>query len=37
MFRSVKCPKCGEMISEARARVRDGGFIFIPCSGEYDR
>jgi formylmethanofuran dehydrogenase subunit E len=35
IFKSVKCSKCGEMVSEARARVRDGVFVCIPCYGGY--
>lgn len=37
IFRSVKCTKCGEMVSEARARVQDGGFVCITCHGVYTR
>jgi formylmethanofuran dehydrogenase subunit E len=37
IFRSVKCSKCGEMVSEARARVQDGGFVCIPCFDVYSR
>jgi formylmethanofuran dehydrogenase subunit E len=37
LFQSVKCSKCGEMVAESRARVRDGRFVCIPCSDEYTR
>lgn len=31
IFRSVACARCGEVVSEARARVRDGQVVCIPC------
>ncbi len=37
LFNSVTCAFCGEPVSEARARVRDGKFACIPCAGEYTR
>ncbi len=37
IFKSVKCTRCGEMVAESRARVRDGGFVCIPCYDEYTR
>lgn len=37
IFRSVQCASCGEMVSEHRARVKDGKFVCIPCAGEYGR
>jgi formylmethanofuran dehydrogenase subunit E len=37
IFKTVKCAKCGEMVSESRARVQDGGFVCIPCFNEYSR
>ncbi|SHJ49344.1 FmdE family protein [Desulfofundulus thermosubterraneus] len=37
IFNSVTCAFCGEPVSEARARVRDGKFACIPCAGEYTR
>lgn len=37
IFASVPCSKCGEMVAEHRARVRDGKFVCIPCAGEYGR
>jgi formylmethanofuran dehydrogenase subunit E len=37
IFRSVQCASCGEMVAEHRARVRDGKFVCIPCTGEYGR
>ncbi|MDO9326548.1 MAG: TraR/DksA C4-type zinc finger protein [Methanoregula sp.] len=33
---SVPCAKCGEMVAEHRARVRDGKFVCMPCAGEYN-
>lgn len=35
IFRSVCCEACGEMVSESRARLRDGRVVCIPCSDEY--
>jgi formylmethanofuran dehydrogenase subunit E len=37
IFRSVQCSSCGEMVSEHRARVKDGKFVCIPCAGGYGR
>jgi len=37
IFESVKCARCGEMVAESRARVRDGKFSCIPCFDEYTR
>lgn len=37
IFKSVKCAECGENVMEARARVKDGQFVCIPCAGEYTR
>jgi len=37
IFKSVKCARCGEMVAESRARVRDGGIVCIPCYAEYTR
>jgi formylmethanofuran dehydrogenase subunit E len=37
IFASVPCAKCGEMVAEHRARVRDGKFVCMPCAGEYGR
>ncbi len=37
IFKSVKCAKCGEMVSESRARVQDGAIVCIPCYDEYSR
>ncbi|MGB9802325.1 FmdE family protein [Desulfofundulus sp.] len=37
IFNSVTCAFCGEPVSEARARVKDGKFACIPCAGEYTR
>jgi formylmethanofuran dehydrogenase subunit E len=37
IFESVKCGRCGEMVAESRARVRDGKFSCIPCFDEYTR
>ncbi|OPY28940.1 MAG: FmdE, Molybdenum formylmethanofuran dehydrogenase operon [Methanocella sp. PtaU1.Bin125] len=37
LFQSVQCSKCGEMVAESRARVRDGRFVCIPCFDEYAR
>jgi formylmethanofuran dehydrogenase subunit E len=35
LFNSVKCAECGEIVSESRARVKDGKIVCIPCSNEY--
>ncbi|MFZ5633528.1 MAG: FmdE family protein [Bacillota bacterium] len=37
IFNSVKCTRCGEYVMEARARVRDGRPVCIPCSDDYNR
>jgi formylmethanofuran dehydrogenase subunit E len=37
IFNSVPCAFCGENVSEARARVRDGKLACIPCAGSYTR
>lgn len=37
IFDSVTCAFCGEPVAEARARVREGKFACIPCTGEYSR
>lgn len=37
IFNSVRCDQCGEYVSEARARVKDGKMVCIPCAGEYSR
>lgn len=37
IFKSVKCAECGENVMEARARVKDGKIVCIPCAGEYTR
>lgn len=34
IFSSVKCSICGENIMEPRARVKDGGYVCLPCSGQ---
>lgn len=31
IFTSVKCSKCGEMVSEHRSRVKNGQIVCIPC------
>lgn len=35
IFRSVTCARCGELVMEPRARVRDGQIVCIPCSDYY--
>ncbi len=35
IFTSVPCARCGEMVMEPRARVRDGQYVCIPCSESY--
>ena len=35
LFNSVKCAECGEVVSESRARVKNGKIVCIPCSNEY--
>ncbi len=37
IFKSVKCSKCGELVSEHRARVENGDFVCIPCFDDYSR
>jgi formylmethanofuran dehydrogenase subunit E len=37
IFTSVQCARCGEMVAEHRARVRNGTFVCMPCAGEYGR
>lgn len=37
IFRSYICAKCGEQVSEARARLVDGEVLCMPCAGEYTR
>jgi len=37
IFNSVKCAKCGEMVSESRARVHNNDFVCIPCQEGYTR
>jgi len=37
IFTSVQCARCGEMVAEHRARVREGTFVCMPCAGEYAR
>jgi formylmethanofuran dehydrogenase subunit E len=37
IFNSVICAQCGETVSEARARIKDGKIVCIPCAGEYTR
>lgn len=32
VFRSVACQKCGELVSEHRARLENGKLVCIPCS-----
>jgi len=34
IFKSVACAQCGENVSEARARVRDGVFVCPECYGD---
>lgn len=36
IFKSVLCAQCGEGVSEARARVREGAFVCPACYGEVD-
>jgi formylmethanofuran dehydrogenase subunit E len=33
IFASVKCSACGESIMELRARVKNGKYVCLPCSG----
>jgi len=37
IFRSVRCAKCGELVSEHRTRVENGQMVCIPCFHEYSR
>ncbi|MBP2133066.1 formylmethanofuran dehydrogenase subunit E [Methanomicrobium sp. W14] len=37
LFKSYKCAKCGETVSESRARVQNGEIVCIPCFEEYSR
>lgn len=37
LFNSLPCSRCGEKVSEGRARVRDGKPVCIPCAGSYSR
>ena len=32
IFRSVRCARCGEMVMETRARLREGEIVCIPCA-----
>jgi formylmethanofuran dehydrogenase subunit E len=34
IFASVKCSVCGENVMEPRARVKDGQYVCLPCSGQ---
>jgi len=34
IFTSAKCSVCGESIMEPRARLKDGKFVCLPCSGQ---
>lgn len=34
IFSSVRCAVCGETIMEPRARVKDGDYVCLPCSGQ---
>lgn len=34
IFASAKCSVCGESIMEPRARLKDGKFVCLPCSGQ---
>jgi len=31
IYKSVKCAECGELVSEHRARIKDGSIVCIPC------
>lgn len=35
LFGSLRCARCGEGVMEARARVRDGQVVCIPCADQY--
>lgn len=37
IFASAVCAECGENVMEARARVKNGKIVCIPCAGEYTR
>jgi formylmethanofuran dehydrogenase subunit E len=37
IFCSVPCARCGEMVAEHRARVREGKIVCMPCAGGYGR
>ncbi|NYB52502.1 MAG: TraR/DksA C4-type zinc finger protein [Methanobacteriaceae archaeon] len=37
IFQSIKCAKCGELVSEHRARAENGNFVCIPCFDDYSR
>ena len=37
IFQSIKCAKCGELVAEHRARVKNGEFVCIPCFDDYSR
>ncbi len=37
IFPSVKCSRCGEMVMEPRARVREGQFVCLDCFEDYSR
>jgi len=34
IFGSVKCSVCGENVMEPRARIKDGQYVCLPCSGQ---
>jgi formylmethanofuran dehydrogenase subunit E len=35
IFQSIRCVECGELVSEHRARVKNGGLVCIPCFNEF--
>ena len=37
LFKSHKCARCGENVSESRARIENGEIVCIPCFNEYSR
>jgi formylmethanofuran dehydrogenase subunit E len=37
IFKSQRCTRCGEMVMEPRARIREGQVVCIPCSESYAR
>jgi len=37
VFQSIRCSKCGELVSEHRVRVENGAFVCIPCFEDYSR